>query len=86
MLTPATVEDVDPDDGPLVRPPIELIVGLSNVMILIVFDSSMLIVVVASRWVFKDVDVLQVSDVAAIQTVDSHLINDITMLSFGAKI
>jgi hypothetical protein len=77
------VADVDPDDGPFVNPPIELITGLSNVIILIVFESSILIVTSASSNVFKDDADLHFIVVAAIHMVVSHLMKNVTVVSFG---
>ena len=65
--------DVDPDDGPLVKPPVELIAGLSNVSSLLDIASIVLTVTDASNNVFSDAVDLHLIVVAECHVVDSHL-------------
>ncbi len=65
--------DVDPDDGPFDNPPIELIVGLSNVMIFAIDVSSSPIVIPACCRVLTEAADLHFSVVAASHSVASHL-------------
>ena len=65
--------DVDPDDGPLVNPPVELIAGLSNVISLLDIASIVLTVTDASNNVFSDAVDLHLIVVAECHVVVSHL-------------
>ena len=65
--------DVDPDDGPLVNPPVELMAGLSNVNSLLETASIVLTVTDASNNVFMDAVDLHLIVVAESHVVVSHL-------------
>jgi hypothetical protein len=67
------VADVDPDDGPLVNPPVELMAGLSNVNSLLETASIVLTVTDASNNVFIDAVDLHLIVVADCHVVVSHL-------------
>jgi hypothetical protein len=64
---------VDPDDGPFVMPPIELVFGRSNVMTYCFIPATALIVVIASWFFFSDDMLLHFTVVAAVHVVTSHL-------------
>jgi hypothetical protein len=63
------VADVDPDDGPLVNPPVELIEGLSNVNSLLETASIVLTVTDASNSV-----IIEAVDLHLIVVADSHVV------------
>ncbi len=65
--------DVDPDDGPLVKPPVELIEGLSNVSSLLETASIVFTVTDASNNVFNEAVDLHLIVVAESHVVVSHL-------------
>ena len=68
---------MDPDDGPFVKPPIDLTTGLLNVTNCGVTDSIVFTVIAASCNVFTDAAVLHFNVVAATQFVASHLKTDV---------